>query len=66
MTSIHLYCRGLFIINEQGILRQKTVNDMAVGRSVDETIRLLQAYQFTDVHGEASDASLRLLLIHCL
>ncbi|KAF8139029.1 thioredoxin-like protein [Boletus edulis] len=44
--------RGLFIIDPKGIIRQITVNDLPVGRSVDETIRLLQAFQFTDKHGE--------------
>jgi len=45
-------CRGLFIIDDKGRLRQITVNDFPVGRSVDETLRLVQAFQFTDVHGE--------------
>ncbi|KAK2106647.1 Peroxiredoxin-1 [Saguinus oedipus] len=45
--------RGLFIIDDKGILRQITVNDLPVGRSVDETLRLVQAFQFTDKHGEA-------------
>lgn len=44
--------RGLFIIDKKGILRQITVNDLPVGRSVDETLRLVQAFQFTDEHGE--------------
>ncbi len=35
-----------------GILRQITINDLPVGRSVDETLRLVQAFQFTDKHGE--------------
>lgn len=39
--------RGLFIIDPKGILRQITVNDLPVGRSVDETIRLIKAFQFT-------------------
>lgn len=38
--------RGLFIIDPKGILRQITVNDLPVGRSVDETIRLIKAFQF--------------------
>lgn len=38
--------RGLFIIDPQGVLRQITVNDLPVGRSVDETIRLIKAFQF--------------------
>jgi hypothetical protein len=39
--------RGLFIIDPKGILRQITVNDLPVGRSVEETVRLIQAFQFT-------------------
>lgn len=38
--------RGLFIIDPKGILRQITVNDLPVGRSVDETLRLIKAFQF--------------------
>lgn len=49
--------RGLFIISPEGILRQKTVNDLAVGRSVDETLRLVKAFQFTDEHGEVCPAN---------
>lgn len=45
-------CRGLFIIDGDGKLRQITINDLPVGRSVDETLRLVQAFQFTDQHGE--------------
>nr|XP_039260918.1 peroxiredoxin-like [Styela clava] len=48
--------RGLFIINEKGILRQITINDLPVGRSVDETLRLVQAFKFTDEHGEVCPA----------
>ncbi|XP_076308009.1 peroxiredoxin 2-like [Tachypleus tridentatus] len=48
--------RGLFIIDEHQKLRQITVNDLPVGRSVDETLRLVQAFQFTDKHGEVCPA----------
>ncbi|KAF9234377.1 peroxiredoxin [Melanogaster broomeanus] len=44
--------RGLFVIDPKGVVRQITVNDLPVGRSVDETIRLLKAFQFADEHGE--------------
>jgi len=44
--------RGLFLIDPAGNLRQITINDMAVGRCIEETLRLLQAFQFTDEHGE--------------
>ncbi|CAH1775788.1 unnamed protein product, partial [Owenia fusiformis] len=48
--------RGLFIIDGKGDLRQITINDLPVGRSVDETLRLVQAFQFTDKHGEVCPA----------
>lgn len=48
--------RGLFIIDDKGVLRQITMNDLPVGRSVDETLRLVQAFQFTDEHGEVCPA----------
>lgn len=49
--------RGLFIISPEGVLRQMTVNDLPVGRSVDETLRLLKAFKFTDEHGEVCPAN---------
>ncbi|RMZ96291.1 thioredoxin peroxidase [Brachionus plicatilis] len=49
--------RGLFLIDGNGNLRQITINDLPVGRSVDETLRLVQAFQFTDVHGEVCPAN---------
>lgn len=49
--------RGLFIIDGNGILRQVTINDLPVGRSVDETLRLVSAFQFADKHGEVCPAN---------
>ncbi|KAJ7696221.1 thioredoxin-like protein [Mycena rosella] len=49
--------RGLFIVDPKGVLRQITVNDLPVGRSVDETIRLVKAFQFTDQYGEVCPAN---------
>ncbi|KAK9402002.1 peroxiredoxin-4 [Crotalus adamanteus] len=48
--------RGLFIIDDKKVLRQITMNDLPVGRSVDETLRLVQAFQYTDKHGEVCPA----------
>lgn len=48
--------RALYIIDDKGNLRQITMNDLPVGRSVDETLRLVQAFQFTDKHGEVCPA----------
>jgi|UniRef100_A0A7S4G8L5 peroxiredoxin (alkyl hydroperoxide reductase subunit C) len=48
--------RGLFIISPDQTIRQITINDLPVGRSVEETLRLVKAFQFTDVHGEVCPA----------
>jgi peroxiredoxin 2/4 len=42
--------RGLFIIDKDGIVQHATINNLAVGRSVDETLRTLQAFQYTQSH----------------
>ena len=44
--------RGLFITDDKGILRQITLNDLHGSRFVDETLRLVQAFLYTDKHGE--------------
>lgn len=51
--------RGLFIIDAKGILRQITMNDLPVGRNVDETLRLIQAFKYTDQYGEVCPANWR-------
>lgn len=48
--------RGSFIIDPEGTVRQATINDLPVGRNVDEAIRLIEAFQFTDKHGEVCPA----------
>lgn len=45
----------IYSIMFQGIIRQITINDLPVGRSVDEVIRLVQAFQFVDKHGEGKN-----------
>ncbi|KYM94448.1 PREDICTED: peroxiredoxin [Cyphomyrmex costatus] len=49
--------RGLFIIDKEGVLRQYCVNDLPVGRSVEETLRLIKAFQFVEKHGEVCPAN---------
>ncbi|KAB0388836.1 hypothetical protein E2I00_010326 [Balaenoptera physalus] len=44
--------RGLFITDDKGILKQITLNDLPGSRFVDETLRLVQAFLYTDKHGE--------------
>ena len=48
--------RALFIISDKGIVRHMTMNDLPVGRNVEETLRLVEAYQYTDTHGEVCPA----------
>ena len=51
--------RGLFLIDKKGIVRHQVVNDMALGRSVDEALRVIDALQFTEEHGEVCPADWR-------
>lgn len=49
--------RGLFLIDKEGIVRHSLVNDLGLGRDVDETIRVLDALQFTEEHGDVCPAN---------
>jgi peroxiredoxin 2/4 len=49
--------RGLFLIDKEGIVRHQVVNDMPLGRSVDEVLRVLDALQFTEEYGEVCPAN---------
>jgi peroxiredoxin (alkyl hydroperoxide reductase subunit C) len=48
--------RGLFLIDKQGIVRHQVVNDLPLGRSVDEAIRMVDALQFYEENGEVCPA----------
>jgi len=49
--------RGLFLIDRDGVIRHSLVNDLPIGRSVDEAIRVLDALQHFEVHGEVCPAN---------
>jgi alkyl hydroperoxide reductase subunit AhpC len=49
--------RGLFIINKDGILKHATINHLDLGRNVDEVLRLLDAVDFSEEHGEVCPAN---------
>jgi peroxiredoxin (alkyl hydroperoxide reductase subunit C) len=51
--------RGLFLIDKEGIVRHSVVNDLSLGRNVDEALRMLDALRFTEVHGEVCPANWR-------
>lgn len=48
--------RGLFVIDQKGIVRAITVHDLPLGRSVDEALRVLDALQHFEKHGEVCPA----------
>jgi peroxiredoxin (alkyl hydroperoxide reductase subunit C) len=48
--------RGLFLIDKQGIIRHQVVNDFPLGRSIDETLRMVDALQFFEENGEVCPA----------
>jgi peroxiredoxin (alkyl hydroperoxide reductase subunit C) len=49
--------RGLFLIDKDGIIRHAVVNDLSLGRSIDEALRMVDALQFTEQHGEVCPAN---------
>jgi alkyl hydroperoxide reductase subunit AhpC len=48
--------RGLFLIDRGGVVRHSTINDLPIGRSVDECLRVIDALQYTETHGEVCPA----------
>ena len=51
--------RGLFLIDKEGVVRHAVINDLPLGRNVDEALRMLDALQFTEKHGEVCPANWR-------
>ena len=54
--SAHVALRGAFIIDKNGVVRSQIVNDLPLGRNVDELIRLIDALDFHEQHGEVCPA----------
>jgi peroxiredoxin (alkyl hydroperoxide reductase subunit C) len=48
--------RGSFVIDRNGIVRSQIVNDLPIGRNIDEILRLVDAVQFNEAHGEVCPA----------
>lgn len=49
--------RGLFLIDREGVVRHQVVNDLPLGRNVEEALRMLLALQHTEAHGEVCPAN---------
>jgi peroxiredoxin 2/4 len=48
--------RGAFLIDDKGVVRSQIVNDLPLGRNIDELVRLVEALQFHEEHGEVCPA----------
>jgi len=48
--------RGSFLIDREGVVRHQVVNDLPLGRNIDEMLRMVDALQFTEEHGEVCPA----------
>lgn len=48
--------RGSFLIDKSGVVRHMVVNDLPLGRNIDEMVRMVDALQFTEEHGEVCPA----------
>jgi peroxiredoxin (alkyl hydroperoxide reductase subunit C) len=48
--------RGSFLIDKNGVVRHQVVNDLPLGRNIDEMLRMIDALQFTEEHGEVCPA----------
>jgi peroxiredoxin 2/4 len=49
--------RGLFLIDKAGVVRHALINDLPLGRSVDEALRMVDALQFHEEHGDVCPAN---------
>jgi alkyl hydroperoxide reductase subunit AhpC len=49
--------RGLFLIDKEGVVRHEVVNDLPLGRSVDEALRMVKALQYFEANGEVCPAN---------
>lgn len=59
VEEIGVALRGLFLIDKNGIVQHQVVNNLPLGRNVDEALRMVEALQFTEQHGEVCPANWR-------
>jgi peroxiredoxin (alkyl hydroperoxide reductase subunit C) len=58
-VGVPMAYRGLFLIDKQGIVQHQLVNNFPLGRNVDECLRMVDALQFVEEHGEVCPADWR-------
>lgn len=57
LTDEGVALRGLFLIDDNDVIQHVTINNLSVGRNVNEALRVLAAYQFTAINGEVCPAN---------
>lgn len=56
MEAAGIALRGSFLIDQKGVVQHQVVNNLPLGRNVDEMLRMVDALQFTEEHGEVCPA----------
>ena len=56
-TGLPIAYRGTFLIDKEGTVRHETINDLPLGRNIDEMIRLVDALHHVEKHGEVCPAN---------
>lgn len=57
LLDMGIALRGLYLIDKEGVIRHQVVNDLPLGRNVGEALRMLDALQFTEEHGDVCPAN---------
>lgn len=55
-TGAPVAYRGTFLIDKNGVVRHSVINDLPLGRNIDEALRMVDALQFNEKHGEVCPA----------
>ncbi len=55
-TGPGIALRGSFLIDKEGVVQHQVVNALSLGRNIDEMLRMVDALQFTEEHGEVCPA----------
>ncbi|MCP4001765.1 MAG: peroxiredoxin, partial [Gammaproteobacteria bacterium] len=56
LTAPGIALRGSFLIDKEGVVQHQVVNNLPLGRNIDEMLRMVDALQFTEEHGEVCPA----------
>lgn len=57
LLDVGIALRGTFLIDKEGVIRHAVINDLPLGRNIDETMRMLDSLQFHEQHGDVCPAN---------